>query len=96
MHERCPSCEIVFVREPGFFVGAMYYSYGMGAIAIAPLCLVLWAADASLEQIGFAALAQTIVLSPLLFRYSRTLWMHMDQRFDPRQPAQRAGSRLDS
>lgn len=85
MRERCPSCGIAFAREPGFFVGAMYYSYGMGALAIAPLCVALWTWGATAEWIGAAALAQTLLFSPLLFRYSRILWMHMDQRFDPRK-----------
>lgn len=84
MRERCPHCDTLFRREPGFFLGAMYYSYGMGVLAMAPLCVTLWALDAPLETIGIAALGQAIVLSPILFRYSRVLWMHMDQRFDPR------------
>lgn len=84
MNERCPQCAVLFRREPGYFLGAMYYSYGMCVLAIAPLCVSLWALGASLEAIGLAALGQSILLTPFLFRYSRTLWMHMDQRFDPR------------
>ena len=30
MHERCPACGLKFEREPGYFLGAMYVSYGLG------------------------------------------------------------------
>src|SRR6185369_9788049 len=29
MHERCGVCGLRFEREPGYFVGAMYMSYGL-------------------------------------------------------------------
>ena len=33
---------------------------------------------------GVLAGTLLVLLSPLLFRYSRILWMYMDQHFDPR------------
>ena len=29
MHEKCPKCNYHFEREPGYFIGAMYISYGL-------------------------------------------------------------------
>jgi uncharacterized protein (DUF983 family) len=29
MHSNCPVCGLKFEREPGYFLGAMYFSYGM-------------------------------------------------------------------
>src|SRR6185295_15533099 len=29
MNDACPECGLVFEREPGYFVGAMYVSYAM-------------------------------------------------------------------
>lgn len=84
MHERCPQCGILFRREPGYFLGAMYYSYGMGVFSLAPLCVTLLLLGASIETIGIAVFVQSAIFSPFLFRYSRVMWMHMDQRFDPR------------
>ena len=31
MHEDCPNCQYHFEREPGYFLGAMYISYGLAA-----------------------------------------------------------------
>ncbi len=32
MHERCPDCNYYFDREPGYFLGAMYISYGLAVL----------------------------------------------------------------
>jgi len=34
MHDRCPGCGLHFNREPGYFLGAMYISYGLGLAVI--------------------------------------------------------------
>ena len=35
MHERCLVCDLKFDREPGYFLGAMYVSYGLGIVIVA-------------------------------------------------------------
>ena len=37
MHERCPTCGLKFEREPGYFLGAMYVSYGLALVTIVVL-----------------------------------------------------------
>lgn len=85
MHSDCPACGLHFEREPGYFTGAMYISY---ALAV-PLLLVLtgivfWVTP----QLSFEAgigVATVLFLPavPTIFRYSRILWIHFDQTFDP-------------
>ena len=41
MHPLCPSCQLKYEREQGYFVGAMYFSYGMALALYAPLFVVL-------------------------------------------------------
>ncbi len=84
MNRRCPVCDIAFEREPGYFLGAMYFSYAMGVAVVTPLVVVGLAEKWSFPVIGGAAIALLASLSPVLFRYSRTVWMYMDQYFDPR------------
>ena len=43
MHERCPACGLKFEREQGYFLGAMYFSYAIGIVAISLLALCVWA-----------------------------------------------------
>src|SRR6266571_3915827 len=34
MHQRCPVCDLLFHREPGYFLGALYISYGASCIVL--------------------------------------------------------------
>jgi uncharacterized protein DUF983 len=84
MNRTCPVCGIAFEREPGYFLGAMYFSYAMAVAAVAPMVVLgLWRGW-SYPLIGVLAGLELLLLSPLLFRYSRTIWLHFDQHFDPR------------
>ena len=40
MHECCPNCGLKFEREQGYFLGAMYISYGLALITIVALRIV--------------------------------------------------------
>ena len=85
MHEKCPSCRLVFDREPGYFTGAMYISYALAVPVAAFVALATsyvfpsWSFNATIA----AAFAALVPLSPLLFRYSRILWIHFDRTVDP-------------
>ncbi len=84
MNRACPVCGIAFERESGYFLGAMYFSYAMAVAAATPVVLVGLALDWSYPMTGALAGLELVLLSPGLFRYSRVLWMYMDQHFDPR------------
>jgi len=84
MHHACPVCGHVFEREPGYFVGAMYVSY---ALAI-PAYLAVWGILGLLlpgwSDLAILALALPLFvpLAPILFRYARIIWMHLDLAID--------------
>jgi len=69
MHERCPVCHLKFAREAGYFLGAMYISYGIALVWITK--------DTVWAVILFLPLAPTIAL------FSRVLWIYLDQTIDP-------------
>ena len=84
MHAQCPVCGLVFEREPGYFTGAMYLSYGLALLATAPVWLPMALLGRPLGEVLLAAGGLLIVGSPWLFRYSRVLWLHLDHAIDPR------------
>jgi uncharacterized protein (DUF983 family) len=84
MHEHCPVCGLAFEREPGYFTGAMYLSYGLGIIATAPVWLLMAFLGAPLGSVLLASGFLLVLGSPWLFRYARVLWLFLDQAFDPR------------
>ena len=84
MHTHCPVCGIKFEREAGYFVGAMYFSYALAIAVAVPVVAAGYLLGWPRLTIGIAAGAVLLALVPWLFRYSRILWLHMDQWVDPR------------
>jgi uncharacterized protein (DUF983 family) len=85
MHERCPTCGIAFSREPGYFAGAMYISYALGLPIVFTLATTLRLVFSTWSFECVMAVATLLFLPtvPLLFRYSRILWIHFDRAVDP-------------
>lgn len=83
MNTRCPKCGFEFEREPGYFLGAMYFSYALAVIVLVPIFVVLLLAGLSLLNGGIMGGLVLVLLTPLLFKYSRVLWMHVDQLINP-------------
>jgi uncharacterized protein (DUF983 family) len=84
MQERCPNCGLKFEREQGYFLGAMYISYGLALITIVALALLLWASTSwSLQKIVLVAILLFLPLAPILALFSRVLWIYLDRTIDP-------------
>ena len=83
MHQSCSHCGERYEREPGYFYGAMYVSYGL----MVGWFVVTWAINTfivKVETIPYLIfLSVTIVLfTTLTFRISRLLWMNMFSKYD--------------
>lgn len=85
MHRDCPHCGIHFERETGYFLNAMFFAYVIGFLILAPSMLYLYFTQASTLVFTIVVTAETLLLWPWIFRYSRVLWLHVDQLIDPRQ-----------
>lgn len=86
MHADCPVCGIHFERETGFFLNSMFIAYTLGFLILIPTSVLLYLWDASILVFTIAIVVETVVIWPVLFRYSRIIWMHADQVLDPRLP----------
>ena len=77
MNTECSVCGHKFEKEPGFFYGAMYVSYGVTIIEMAPIFLLsrLFVDDYVTTIMIIAASA--FLLSTFNFRLSRMIWMYM-------------------
>jgi uncharacterized protein (DUF983 family) len=86
MHLRCPACGLLFDREPGYFLGAMYISYIVGLAMVAVLSVAVWAVTAwGLTKDVIVALILFLPLAPVITLFSRVLWIYLDQTVDPEQ-----------
>ena len=88
MNEQCPQCDYVFEREPGYFTGAMYASYLLALPLVFAIFLILWAFSSktllAVEVMVLIAAVVYLPLVPIVFRYSRVLWLYFDWRFGRR------------
>lgn len=83
MHESCSHCGLHYEREPDFFYGAMYVSYGM----MSGIFIVLYVADALWFHLPIAVLLSLVVgamlgLFPVAFRWARIIWLNFFVRYD--------------
>ena len=84
MHERCPVCELKFQREEGYFLGAMYISFGLALVVIAVIALLLWVFTGWwITKDTIWAVVLFLPLAPAISLLARVLWIYLDQTFDP-------------
>jgi len=84
MYERCPACDLKFERESGYFLGAMYISYGLGVVSVALIALVLWAVTSwgIVKIIAWASVLFLPLVWPITL-FARVLWLYLDWAMDP-------------
>ena len=88
MHERCAVCELKFQREEGYFLGAMYISFGLALVIIALIALLLWAITGWwITKDMIWAVVLFLPLAPAISLFARVLWIYLDQAFDPEPPS---------
>ncbi|RNL95092.1 DUF983 domain-containing protein [Sinomicrobium pectinilyticum] len=78
MHRRCHNCDYNFIREPGYFFGAMYVSYALTiAEMVAVLILGKFVIGLGNIYIFVIIMIMAVVSSTFNFRLSRTIWLYM-------------------
>jgi uncharacterized protein (DUF983 family) len=84
MLERCPVCDLKFEREPGYFLGAMYVSYGLGLVIVAIMAALLWSITGWwITKDTIWAVVLFLPLAPTITLFARVLWIYLDQTIDP-------------
>lgn len=81
MNDPCPQCGLLFQREEGYFLGAMYVSYPLASIfliAFYYLCRV-WLPVWNDYVIATVAFLVYVPLVPAVFRYSRIIWIYFER-----------------
>jgi hypothetical protein len=92
MWPKCSACELPFDREPGFYLGSIYFNYGLTALLVTIAYFALYFGVEASQQIVLAALMAFCVLFPLwFFRYARSLWLGMDEYLDPHSEKEKPG-----
>ena len=79
MHDHCPSCNVKFESEPGFFWGAMYfsYAYSVASFIIIGFFFFTYSDDVNLGYYIGTVIAFTVLTSPISYRMSRLMMMYI-------------------
>ena len=84
MYEKCPECGLKYEREPGFFYGAMYVSYGLTVGLWVTLAVAIFTfynmSPWLFLGIGVTAL---FLLLPIIYRVSRAIWLNIFVKYEP-------------
>jgi uncharacterized protein (DUF983 family) len=84
MFEHCPVCDLKFEREPGYFLGAMYISFALGVLVLAPIAAVLWFFTGWwITKVILGAAILFLPFAPTITLFARVLWIYLDQSIDP-------------
>lgn len=82
MPDRCPNCGQDFIIEPGFYLGALWVSYPIViALELIFIAISLFVFKQTLTVSFIVASFLLLLLSPVLIRVSRSLFIHMNVGF---------------
>ncbi|WP_236252847.1 hypothetical protein [Echinicola sp. 20G] len=78
MHHVCDKCNHTFEREPGFFFGAMYVSYGLSMLEF----LILWVVGyliigLSVEAVLVLIISGLLICTTTNYRLGRIIWIYL-------------------
>jgi hypothetical protein len=67
----------------------MFIAYALGFLVIVPSAVLLALRNVSVGLFSVVIIAETLIVWPLIFRYARAIWVHVDQMLDPRARPER-------
>jgi len=79
VHDKCPECNRPFHKEPGFYYGAMYVSYGLGVAMFVASFIITWliAPESGPEVYVIVIIATMLIFGAKLYKLSRIIWANM-------------------
>ena len=84
MDDPCPECGRKYDRAPGYLLGSIYFNYGVTAVLVVILYFGLFlATDLTGSQLLYLNASLALFFPLWFFRYARSLWIAMDEKFDP-------------
>jgi len=79
MKEECDQCHYRYYREPGYFLGAMYISYGLSVFQgiLTFLFCYFFLSQLPTLYVVFAIIGVIFLLSMKNYKYSRVIYMYI-------------------
>lgn len=77
MREKCDVCDYSYHKEPGFYFGAMYVSYGFVVIQLILVMIIGFLFSLSYMQMFISTLIFTFILWTFNYKYARIIWLYI-------------------
>lgn len=79
MHDHCPTCNLRYEVEPGFWFGAMYVSYALTVGIMIVGGIVIYNFFGYLGALGYVVpiTVTSLIAVPFNFRIARTVFIHL-------------------
>lgn len=97
MHTNCPVCGVKFEHEPGFFWGAMYFSYALVVALCVTLGIIIFYFndEPGLWTSSGIIIGVTLIASPFIFRLSRKFMVYLTAPYRHFNPELRSDYQKD-
>ena len=95
---RCPTCNLRFEREDGYFLGAMMVSIGVVELVFGVLFITVFALtypDVPWTPLLVGLVVVNLVVPLAIYPWTKTAWMGLDHAFFPTTVAEEADALLD-
>jgi hypothetical protein len=93
MRDGCEYCDLLFLREQGYFVGAIYVNVVATESLIFGAYIALTFLLGVPDGVTYPILFSLALLLPLIFnRHARSLWLSLDYVLDPAGSSVRSAS----
>jgi uncharacterized protein (DUF983 family) len=90
MIKRCDHCGLWFEREPGYFLGSIYFNYGLTVLIVTIIYLVpMFWLGRPVQWLIVPLVLFCLVFPLYFFRYSRCLFLSFDHYFSRLDPEYR-------
>ncbi len=86
VRDECEECGLTFNRGPGFYLGAIYFNYGLTALLTVIMFFALYlGTDIPIDHLIWPLFGFCLIFPLLFHRIARSLWLGFDELFDPQE-----------
>lgn len=86
MHAHCEYCDLIYEREQGYFIGAIYLNViGTESMLLGTLLIYGLITGTITQTILSVLIVLAITLPLVFFHHSRSLWLAIDHILNPRE-----------
>lgn len=87
IYEKCEVCGEKYSKEPGFYYGSMYVSYGLGVVLFVTIYVskILFFPEVSAISTSIITVVSLLAFSPIMYALSKIIWANLFYSYKGKQ-----------